>query len=130
MTLTFIATLAVALFQVTPNAVMTPGSSNDRMTSEAFRLKPGLSLSALMAEESLASPTDLSVVGGAVRVTQGVDDAGRAAMLVIAVEGSGAREGWACRITEIAPDGENNETRALQWCRNVLGTAMIAVPRQ
>ena len=119
--------LAAALIQVQPHAVMT-SHGEDRMTSEAFRVR-GDQVAMLLAETETEEPLELPVTGGMARMTRGFDDSGRPALLFTAVEGTGARQGEACRVTEIRPHGQDNLERAIQWCRNVLGTGMIAVQR-
>jgi hypothetical protein len=124
-----IALLAfMALLQVPPHTVMSPGANDDRMTAEAFRANAETAAT-LLAETAVEDAIELPVTGGAVQMTRGFDAAGRAALLFTPVPGSGARRGEACRVTEIRPDGQDNTARAIQWCRNVLGTGMIAVQR-
>jgi hypothetical protein len=119
--------LIAALLQLQPNTVMT-SHGNDRMTSEAFR-GDAVQVAALLAETADEEPMELPVMGGMALMTRGYDGAGRAALLFTPVAGTGARQGWACRVTEIRSDGQDNTARAIQWCRNVLGTGLIARQR-
>lgn len=119
--------LIAALLQERSLAVMTP-EANDRMTSEAFRANAEQA-AALLSERAAEEPVELQVTGGMARMIRGFDASGRAALLFTPVAGTGSRQDSACRVTEIRPDGQNNTSRAIQWCRNVVGTGMIAVQR-
>jgi hypothetical protein len=118
---------AVVLLQAQSLVVMSP-YVDDRLTAEAFRVSAELA-PGLLAEASPEEPVEMDVVGGKVRMTRGRDASGRSALLLTPVPGTGARQNQACRITEIRPEGRDNTARALQWCKNTLGTAMIVVPR-
>lgn len=115
------------LLQERSLAIMTP-EANDRMTSEAF-LANAEQAATLLSEPAAEEPVELAVTGGMARMTRGFDASGRAALLFTPVAGTGSRHDRVCRVTEIRPDGQDNTARAIQWCRNVLGTGMIAVQR-
>jgi hypothetical protein len=119
--------LIAALLQERSLAVMTP-EANDRMTSEAFRANAEQAAT-LLSETAAEEPVELPVTGGMARMTRGFDVSGRAALLFTPVPGTGSRQDRACRVTEIRPEGQDNMSRAIQWCRNVLGTGMITVQR-
>ena len=119
--------LIAALLQERSLAVMSP-EANDRMTSEAFHANAEQAAT-LLSETAAEEPVELPVIGGMARMTRGFDVSGRAALLFTPVPGTGSRQDRACRVTEIRPEGQDNTARAIQWCRNVLGTGLIARQR-